>query len=215
MLCCLCCCVLLRLRAFVGYCGVCVCSIALVLSYLLVACVIRSKRLRVYVQNVPVFAGTTRTCVSTCARGAGTHEDFLNVHMEAFFSAPLHTPHPTHHNTRHNTQDTTHGDRERESDRDRERRERGEYQDRRREDPVKRRDDQEKRREEKIKRSREDQDERDEKRDTMCCVCGCVVFDSSWFFLFSKLPNTRIFQNFQNYQLPTLKTFFSWHFFLC
>ena len=38
------------------------------------------KRLRVYIQNVPVSTGTTRTCVSTCARGAGTHGDFLNVH---------------------------------------------------------------------------------------------------------------------------------------
>ena len=31
------------------------------------------KRLRVHIQNVPVYAGTTRTCVSTCTRGAGTH----------------------------------------------------------------------------------------------------------------------------------------------
>ena len=38
------------------------------------------KRLRVYIQNVPVYAGTTRTYFSTCARGAGTHGDVLNVH---------------------------------------------------------------------------------------------------------------------------------------
>ena len=38
------------------------------------------ERLRVYVQNVPVYASTTRTCVETCARGAGTHGDVLNVH---------------------------------------------------------------------------------------------------------------------------------------
>ena len=38
------------------------------------------KRLRVYIQNVPVCTGTTHTCVSTCARGAGTHGDVLNVH---------------------------------------------------------------------------------------------------------------------------------------
>ena len=31
------------------------------------------KRHRVYVQNVPVCTRTTRTCVSTCARVAGTH----------------------------------------------------------------------------------------------------------------------------------------------
>ena len=43
-----------------------------------------------YVQNVPVYAGTTRTCVETCARGAGTHGDVfershgdvLNPHTE-------------------------------------------------------------------------------------------------------------------------------------
>ena len=39
---------------------------------------------RVYIQNVPVYAGTTRTCVETCARGAGIHEDILNVHTETF-----------------------------------------------------------------------------------------------------------------------------------
>ena len=39
-------------------------------------------RLRVYSQNVPFYAGTTRTCVETCARGAGTHGDVLNVHTE-------------------------------------------------------------------------------------------------------------------------------------
>ena len=45
------------------------------------------KRLRVYIQNVSVYAGT-RTCVSTCARAAGTHwgrferthGDVLNPH---------------------------------------------------------------------------------------------------------------------------------------
>ena len=35
---------------------------------------------RVYIQNVPVYAGTTRTCVSTCARDASTHGDVLNLH---------------------------------------------------------------------------------------------------------------------------------------
>ena len=42
------------------------------------------KRLRVHIQNVPVCTGTTRTCVSTFTRGAGTHGDVLNVHTEAF-----------------------------------------------------------------------------------------------------------------------------------
>ena len=38
------------------------------------------KRLRVYVQNVPVCTGTTPACVTTCGRGAGTHGDVLNLH---------------------------------------------------------------------------------------------------------------------------------------
>ena len=33
-----------------------------------------------YVHNVPVSTGTTRTHVSTCARGAGIHGDVLDVH---------------------------------------------------------------------------------------------------------------------------------------
>ena len=39
---------------------------------------------RVSIQNVPVYAGTTRKCVSTCARGAGTHGDVLNAHTGTF-----------------------------------------------------------------------------------------------------------------------------------
>ena len=46
-----------------------------------------SKRNRVYVQNVPVCPGTTRTCFNTCAHGAGTHGDVSNVHTEAFFES--------------------------------------------------------------------------------------------------------------------------------
>ena len=34
------------------------------------------------IQNVPVYAGTMRTCVSTCARGAGAHGDVLNLHTD-------------------------------------------------------------------------------------------------------------------------------------
>ena len=40
------------------------------------------RRLRVYIQNVPVYTGTTRTC----ARGAGTHGDVLNPHTVFFFT---------------------------------------------------------------------------------------------------------------------------------
>ena len=39
---------------------------------------------RAYIQNVPVYTSTTRTCVSTCARGAGAHGDVLSLHTEAF-----------------------------------------------------------------------------------------------------------------------------------
>ena len=47
------------------------------------------KNLRVYIQNVPVCTGTTRTCVTTCGRGAGTHEDVLNLHTEVFWTDAL------------------------------------------------------------------------------------------------------------------------------
>ena len=69
-------------RGVVGGRGVCLCVCVCVcvrcgtLKNVKNPCV-RSKRLRVYIQNVPVFAGTTRTCVSTCARGAGAHGDVL------------------------------------------------------------------------------------------------------------------------------------------
>ena len=40
--------------------------------------------LRVSIENVPVYAGNTRTSFSTCAGVAGIHGDVLNVHTEAF-----------------------------------------------------------------------------------------------------------------------------------
>ena len=40
--------------------------------------------------NVPVYAGKTRACVSTCARGAGTHGDVVDGHT---------THHTAHHTT--------------------------------------------------------------------------------------------------------------------
>ena len=45
---------------------------------------VHSKRARVYVRNFSVCTGTTRTCVSTCARFAGTHGNVLNVHTGTF-----------------------------------------------------------------------------------------------------------------------------------
>ena len=44
------------------------------------------KNLRVWIQNVPVCTGTTRTCVTTCGRGAGTHGDVLFLHTEVFWT---------------------------------------------------------------------------------------------------------------------------------
>ena len=38
------------------------------------------KKNRVCIQNVPVYAGTTRKRVSTCSLGAGKRGDVLNVH---------------------------------------------------------------------------------------------------------------------------------------
>ena len=69
------------------------------------------SRPRVYVQNVSVFTGTTRTCVATFGRGAGTHGevsngDVVNLHTGFFQRATPHTP--THHTTPHHTPHTTH-----------------------------------------------------------------------------------------------------------
>ena len=60
---------------------VCVCACAV---YTLKNPCVHSTRSSVYVQNVSVYAGTTPACVSTCARGAVTHGDVLNVHTVTF-----------------------------------------------------------------------------------------------------------------------------------
>ena len=62
-----------------------------------------SKRLRVY-------TGTTRTCVTTCRRGAGTHGDVLGVHTGHHTARThhdhndIHTRHNHHNNTRERKQ---------------------------------------------------------------------------------------------------------------
>ena len=67
-------------------CGVCVCGV------LCVWCGVwrglaRRKNLRVWIQNVPVCTGTTRTCGNTCARGCRyTRGTFLNLHTEVFWT---------------------------------------------------------------------------------------------------------------------------------
>ena len=53
-------------------CVVCVCRCVLCC---VCGVVWHAENLRVYIQNVPVYAGTTRTFFSTCARGAGIHGD--------------------------------------------------------------------------------------------------------------------------------------------
>ena len=71
--------------------SLCFClSLSLCLSVCVVWCVwcprvYVQKRLRVYVQNVPVCTGTTPACVTTCGRGAGTHGGVLNVHTGTFW----------------------------------------------------------------------------------------------------------------------------------
>ena len=75
-------------------------------------------RICVSIPNVLVYAAiSTRTCVSTCVRGAGTHGDVfecahggvLDGHTEGFFNVSHYntttqdTTHNTGHNTRHNT----------------------------------------------------------------------------------------------------------------
>ena len=63
-------------------CGLCgVCGVVVWCETLKKTRVSTQTRPHMYVQNVPVYAGTTRTCVETCARGAGTHWDVFNVHM--------------------------------------------------------------------------------------------------------------------------------------
>ena len=67
-------CLSVSLSLSLSPCGVVCCGV--------VWCVWIQKRLRVCIQNVPVYADTTRTCVSTCARGARTHRDVLNLHTK-------------------------------------------------------------------------------------------------------------------------------------
>ena len=72
----------------VGVCGVCVCGVCMFCGvwWCLVCGVAHRKNLRVQIQNVTVCTGTTRTCVTTCGRGVGTHGDVLNLHTEIFWT---------------------------------------------------------------------------------------------------------------------------------
>ena len=110
------------------------------------------KALRVSIQKRPVCTGTTRKCVSTCARGAATHRDVLNRDTEGVLYLHTGDHHTTHHTTtkQHTTQQnttqhaTSHRDRERQTEKE---------EDRRR-----------KTREEKIKRREERREKEEERR---------------------------------------------------
>ena len=87
---------------------------------------VHSKRVRVYVPNVPVCTGTTRTCWNTCGRGASTHGDVLDVPTGGVFEskhgffhvfsacrnthkhAQTHTPNTHHDNQQHHDHNDTH-----------------------------------------------------------------------------------------------------------
>ena len=103
---------------------------------------VHSKGLRVYVQKTsPCVPAPRRTCVSTCARGAGTHGDVLNLHT-GVFSVPhthhTHTPHTqAHTTTKHTTNTRTQRQRKTEKE-DREREEKT-RQDKMREEKMKER----------------------------------------------------------------------------
>ena len=65
---------------------------------------------RVSIRHVSVCTGTTRTCVSRCARGAGTHGDVSDGHIvhTTHHTAPQNTTqhNMTHHTTPHHTHNT-------------------------------------------------------------------------------------------------------------
>ena len=81
------------------------------------------KTPRAHIQHVSVCTRTTRTCVSTCARGAGTHEDVLNrTHGPFSLSLPPFPRPNTHTDTHTDTHQTqTPKQHHTETDRERER----------------------------------------------------------------------------------------------
>ena len=132
-------------------------------------------RLRVYVQNVSLCTGTTRTYVSTHVRVVpGTHGDvFERTHGDVFSGPKLgfqrvtrthHDHNDTHNTTQQHDHNTTRRQRQTETDRDRERRQ-GQREKRRR----KRRD---KTREEKTKEDKT----REERRFISQCGGGAWPF---------------------------------------
>ena len=142
-----------------------------------ITCFTDEKRLRVYVPNVPVCTGTTRTHVSTCVRVVPVHTGtFERAHGDVLsgHTAPHTTPHHAHtphHTTRHNT---PHGDR----DRDRQRQTETEKEDR---DRERREDGRGETRQEKRRQKKTRQDKRREKINFQCggawpFFVGVVIF---------------------------------------
>ena len=86
---CVCVCRCVWLCVFVWSCVVCCYCVCGAWCGTLKTLCVDSKRLHVYIRNVSVYAGNTRTCFPTCVRGAGIHWDVLNLHTEAFLN--LHT----------------------------------------------------------------------------------------------------------------------------
>ena len=144
-----------------------------------------------YIQNVPVYAGKTRECVSTCARGAGTHGDVVDGHTP--HTTPQHnmthhttpqqpqqkpqkqlptTHYPQHTTTREDIEREREREREEKEDRDRERDEKTEEkktrQDKTRQDEEKKREEK-KREDERQEKRREErrENEQDKRRDRM------------------------------------------------
>ena len=136
------------------------------------------KRLCVYVQNVTVCTGTTRTCFNTRARGARIHVDVCECTHGVVFEAKYnfsrffqraathkhvnqthhdHQQHHDHNGTHHTTQHTTtHGDRERQTDRQGKRERQKERQRNKTEkERVRERERQDKRREERREKMKE------------------------------------------------------------
>ena len=127
---------------------------------------------RVSFLNVPVYAGKTRACVSTCARGAGTHGDVVDGHTTTPHRTTANTKTTTHqHNTQHtthNTQLTTHNTQQHRKTKKEDRkweREREENEDRERETRRRKRRRQNKTRREKKQDKRRDKTRREKKKD--------------------------------------------------
>ena len=75
-------------------------SLSVCLRVMLRWCCVWSVCVCLRVLGPYVCTSTTGTCVSSCARGAGTHGDVLNRHT-GFFSVPHHTRHTSHTHTHH------------------------------------------------------------------------------------------------------------------